>query len=204
MIFWLLCWILQDLVPCIPILFKDEQIILWRGKVRQEHSASEQCSSRSKWWRHLFYIQTSYLPFRFRIDDFPWLHYAINENHMLHNQLQWMIRLVIFIFLLLICCNMQMMACCERGGCCSAWVQSNAIHTALMSSRFVSPRNFFRCDQCWFLLRDLYRQSSILWPLLLISCDTCCCWCLDYLVEGKQWNDALSNRWCVLRLSEPR
>lgn len=39
---------LRDLVPCIPILFKDEQIILWRGKVRQEHSVSEQCSSRSK------------------------------------------------------------------------------------------------------------------------------------------------------------
>lgn len=25
---------LQDLVPCVPILFKDEQIILWRGKKR--------------------------------------------------------------------------------------------------------------------------------------------------------------------------
>lgn len=37
---------LRDLVPCIPILFKDEQIILWRGKVRQEHSVSEPCSSR--------------------------------------------------------------------------------------------------------------------------------------------------------------
>nr|CAB3482344.1 unnamed protein product [Digitaria exilis] len=29
---------LRDLVPCIPILFKDEQIILWRGKIDQEHS----------------------------------------------------------------------------------------------------------------------------------------------------------------------
>ncbi|KAG0522792.1 hypothetical protein BDA96_07G068200 [Sorghum bicolor] len=37
---------LRDLVPCIPILFKDEQIVLWRGKVGQEHSVSAQCSSR--------------------------------------------------------------------------------------------------------------------------------------------------------------
>ncbi|AQK50344.1 CRS2-associated factor 2, mitochondrial [Zea mays] len=36
---------LRDLVPCIPILFKDEQIILWRGKVRQERSVSAECSS---------------------------------------------------------------------------------------------------------------------------------------------------------------
>lgn len=29
----LMMWLkLQDLVPCVPILFKDEQIILWRGK----------------------------------------------------------------------------------------------------------------------------------------------------------------------------
>ncbi|KAL1317833.1 hypothetical protein HN51_070027 [Arachis hypogaea] len=27
---------LRDLVPCVPILFKDEQIILWRGKTDQE------------------------------------------------------------------------------------------------------------------------------------------------------------------------
>lgn len=27
---------MQDLVPCVPILFKDEQIILWRGKKDQE------------------------------------------------------------------------------------------------------------------------------------------------------------------------
>ncbi|TXG67576.1 hypothetical protein EZV62_008851 [Acer yangbiense] len=27
---------LRDLVPCVPILFKDEQIILWRGKKDQE------------------------------------------------------------------------------------------------------------------------------------------------------------------------
>ncbi|PKA63719.1 CRS2-associated factor 2, mitochondrial [Apostasia shenzhenica] len=26
---------LRDLVPCVPILFKDEQIILWRGKITQ-------------------------------------------------------------------------------------------------------------------------------------------------------------------------
>ncbi|KHG27229.1 hypothetical protein F383_12576 [Gossypium arboreum] len=25
---------LRDFVPCVPILFKDEQIILWRGKER--------------------------------------------------------------------------------------------------------------------------------------------------------------------------
>ncbi|CAJ1932192.1 unnamed protein product [Sphenostylis stenocarpa] len=28
---------LRDLVPCVPILFKDEQIILWRGKLNEEH-----------------------------------------------------------------------------------------------------------------------------------------------------------------------
>jgi len=37
---------LRDLVPCIPILFKDEQIILWRGKVYQEHSSSDQFTSK--------------------------------------------------------------------------------------------------------------------------------------------------------------
>uniref|UniRef100_A0ACD6A0C5 Uncharacterized protein n=1 Tax=Avena sativa TaxID=4498 RepID=A0ACD6A0C5_AVESA len=31
---------LRDLVPCVPILFKDEQIILWRGKLDQEDSVS--------------------------------------------------------------------------------------------------------------------------------------------------------------------
>uniref|UniRef100_A0A0E0LS02 CRM domain-containing protein n=1 Tax=Oryza punctata TaxID=4537 RepID=A0A0E0LS02_ORYPU len=36
---------LRDLVPCVPILFKDEQIILWRGKVNQESSVSLQFSS---------------------------------------------------------------------------------------------------------------------------------------------------------------
>ncbi|CAN6357052.1 unnamed protein product [Urochloa humidicola] len=35
---------LRDLVPCVPILFKDEQIILWRGKVNPEHSVSAQCT----------------------------------------------------------------------------------------------------------------------------------------------------------------
>ncbi|CAO2205998.1 unnamed protein product [Urochloa humidicola] len=37
---------LRDLVPCVPILFKDEQIILWRGKVDPDHSVSAQCISR--------------------------------------------------------------------------------------------------------------------------------------------------------------
>ncbi|RCV29769.1 hypothetical protein SETIT_6G039500v2 [Setaria italica] len=37
---------LRYLVPCVPILFKDEQIILWSGKVNQEHSVSAQCTSR--------------------------------------------------------------------------------------------------------------------------------------------------------------
>jgi len=37
---------LRDLVPCIPILFKDEQIILWRGKVYPEHSSSDQFTSK--------------------------------------------------------------------------------------------------------------------------------------------------------------
>lgn len=37
---------LRDLVPCVPILFKDEQIILWRGKVDQEESVSSECSSQ--------------------------------------------------------------------------------------------------------------------------------------------------------------
>ncbi|KAL2944546.1 CRS2-associated factor 2 mitochondrial [Bienertia sinuspersici] len=31
---------LRDLVPCVPILFKDEQIILWRGKRDQDDQAS--------------------------------------------------------------------------------------------------------------------------------------------------------------------
>ncbi|CAI9088426.1 OLC1v1021056C1 [Oldenlandia corymbosa var. corymbosa] len=31
---------LRDLVPCLPILFKDEQIILWRGKNFQKDSSS--------------------------------------------------------------------------------------------------------------------------------------------------------------------
>uniref|UniRef100_A0A6M2EIM1 CRM domain-containing protein n=1 Tax=Populus davidiana TaxID=266767 RepID=A0A6M2EIM1_9ROSI len=31
---------LKDLVPCVPILFKDEQIILWRGKRNQELESS--------------------------------------------------------------------------------------------------------------------------------------------------------------------
>ncbi|KAL3333588.1 hypothetical protein AABB24_033595 [Solanum stoloniferum] len=31
---------LRDLVPCVPILFKDEQIILWRGTKDQEHHSS--------------------------------------------------------------------------------------------------------------------------------------------------------------------
>lgn len=36
---------LRDLVPCVPILFKDEQIILWRGKGREN---SNQCSLTSE------------------------------------------------------------------------------------------------------------------------------------------------------------
>ncbi|KAB1215213.1 CRS2-associated factor 2, mitochondrial [Morella rubra] len=31
---------LRDLVPCIPILFKDDQIILWRGKREQEQESN--------------------------------------------------------------------------------------------------------------------------------------------------------------------
>lgn len=30
---------LRDLVPCVPILFKDEQIILWRGKRDEEQNS---------------------------------------------------------------------------------------------------------------------------------------------------------------------
>lgn len=30
---------LRDLVPCVPILFKDEQIILWKGKNGEEHDS---------------------------------------------------------------------------------------------------------------------------------------------------------------------
>ncbi|RXI03515.1 hypothetical protein DVH24_004167 [Malus domestica] len=37
---------LRDLVPCIPLLFKDEQIILWRGK-RDQRQDSE-CTDSSK------------------------------------------------------------------------------------------------------------------------------------------------------------
>jgi hypothetical protein len=78
MLFWLFCWILQDLVPCIPILFKDEQIVLWRGKVGQEHSVSAQCSSRPQWCMHLPYIQRNYLPCH--IDDFPCNHWKSYAN----------------------------------------------------------------------------------------------------------------------------
>lgn len=31
---------LKDLVPCVPILFKDEQIILWRGKRDEEQESN--------------------------------------------------------------------------------------------------------------------------------------------------------------------
>lgn len=31
---------LRDLVPCVPILFKDEQIILWRGKRDREEDVN--------------------------------------------------------------------------------------------------------------------------------------------------------------------
>ncbi|XP_062193037.1 CRS2-associated factor 2, mitochondrial-like [Phragmites australis] len=34
---------LRDLVPCVPLLFKDEQIILWRGKINQDDSVSLHC-----------------------------------------------------------------------------------------------------------------------------------------------------------------
>lgn len=36
---------LRDLVPCVPLLFKDEQIILWRGKINQGNSDSAQIDS---------------------------------------------------------------------------------------------------------------------------------------------------------------
>lgn len=32
---------LRDLVPCVPILFKDDQIILWRGKKDQQQDWSQ-------------------------------------------------------------------------------------------------------------------------------------------------------------------
>lgn len=34
---------LRDLVPCVPILFKDEQIILWRGNLSEEQPSESQC-----------------------------------------------------------------------------------------------------------------------------------------------------------------
>nr|KYP37304.1 hypothetical protein KK1_041505 [Cajanus cajan] len=34
---------LRDLVPCVPILFKDEQIILWRGNFDEEQPSDSQC-----------------------------------------------------------------------------------------------------------------------------------------------------------------
>ncbi|XP_068310285.1 CRS2-associated factor 2, mitochondrial [Pyrus communis] len=37
---------LRDLVPCIPLLFKDEQIILWRGK--RDQKQDPECTDRSK------------------------------------------------------------------------------------------------------------------------------------------------------------
>lgn len=37
---------LRDLVPCIPLLFKDEQIVLWRGKRDQEEDSK--CRDRSE------------------------------------------------------------------------------------------------------------------------------------------------------------
>ncbi|GJN09430.1 hypothetical protein PR202_ga27436 [Eleusine coracana subsp. coracana] len=36
---------LRDLVPCVPLLFKDEQIILWRGKMNHENLDSAQSNS---------------------------------------------------------------------------------------------------------------------------------------------------------------
>ena len=40
---WCLCICfvqsMYDLVPCVPILFKDEQIILWKGKNGEEHDS---------------------------------------------------------------------------------------------------------------------------------------------------------------------
>ncbi|KAK7407620.1 hypothetical protein VNO78_09576 [Psophocarpus tetragonolobus] len=34
---------LRDLVPCVPILFKDEQIILWRGNFNEDQPSDSQC-----------------------------------------------------------------------------------------------------------------------------------------------------------------
>ncbi|OIW04641.1 hypothetical protein TanjilG_07776 [Lupinus angustifolius] len=39
---------LRDLVPCVPILFKDEQIILWRGNAIQEQPSNPECSIEVK------------------------------------------------------------------------------------------------------------------------------------------------------------
>ncbi|CAJ1932307.1 unnamed protein product [Sphenostylis stenocarpa] len=38
---------LRDLVPCVPILFKDEHIILWRGKLNEEHPSDSHVSNSS-------------------------------------------------------------------------------------------------------------------------------------------------------------
>ncbi|CAJ1975675.1 unnamed protein product [Sphenostylis stenocarpa] len=34
----------EDLVPCVPILFKNEQIVLWRGKLNEEHPSDSHVS----------------------------------------------------------------------------------------------------------------------------------------------------------------
>ncbi|XP_014490496.1 CRS2-associated factor 2, mitochondrial isoform X1 [Vigna radiata var. radiata] len=39
---------LRDLVPCVPILFKDEQIILWRGNFKEEQPSDSQCQQGEK------------------------------------------------------------------------------------------------------------------------------------------------------------
>ncbi|CAD6265988.1 unnamed protein product [Miscanthus lutarioriparius] len=67
---------LRDLVPCIPILFKDEQIILWRGKERGGSSRAF-CFSTVQFQTTMMHASAVYPE-----------GYAITENHMLYNQLQ--------------------------------------------------------------------------------------------------------------------
>ncbi|KAH1265506.1 CRS2-associated factor 2, mitochondrial [Glycine max] len=44
---------LRDLVPCVPILFKDEQIILWRGNFKEEQPSDSQCEKCIDSWLKL-------------------------------------------------------------------------------------------------------------------------------------------------------
>ncbi|KAG8492598.1 hypothetical protein CXB51_010025 [Gossypium anomalum] len=63
---------LRDLVPCVPILFKDEQIILWRGKRDQERNSDiSDANEKSSGQRMLD---------RLLVDSVAWKSHRSGEN----------------------------------------------------------------------------------------------------------------------------